>query len=67
MTDYSYAGYCRTCGALCAAAVDDVDMTDRTAKWVAEMIADGLRVERVTDDVIRAEFRRCECENSLTG
>ncbi len=61
--DWSYGGYCRKCGMLCAAVVDNPDMLLRTAHGVSQMIENGLIVKRVTDDVIRAEFSSdCRCE-----
>ena len=42
----AYVGYCPTCHAICAAAVDEPQYAPRTAKFVAQMIRDGLRVDR---------------------
>lgn len=60
-TSMSYVGYCKGCRALCAAAIDDPERPSEVAGHVAQMIRDGLTVQRVDSEVVRSEFRRCEC------
>ena len=58
---YSYIGRCRGCGALCAAASDDIEDVKHVAKAVAEWIREGLIIEHVPSDVVRIEFSECQC------
>lgn len=57
---HAYVGYCK-CGSLVAASVDSPERAKETAAFVAEMIRDGLRVERVDSDVVRVSFDYCAC------
>lgn len=61
MTTYSYIGRCK-CGAIVAATIDEPARKRQVAQDVAEMIRDGLAVERVDSDVVRVRFSRCTCE-----
>ena len=62
MSDYAYAGKCRVCGALCAAVVDRPEHKDDAAEAVAEFIRDGLEVNRITVEEVRAQFDTCKCK-----
>jgi len=53
--EYSYIGRA-ACGCVLAATVDEADQ--RTAEAVSEFIIDGLTIERVTHDYVRANFGR---------
>lgn len=53
--EHSYIGRA-SCGCVLAATVDEGDK--RTAEAVAEFISDGLTIERVTHDYVRANFGR---------
>lgn len=57
----AYAGRCPKCGHLCAAAVDEPTHKRDTAKFVADMMRDGLNVERVTCEYVRQNLLSCEC------
>ena len=59
----SYAAYCKDCGHLCGAVIDNPDHPERAAKCVMDFILDGLIVARVSDEVIRAELSRCTCKD----
>lgn len=56
---YSYAGR-KPCGCMVAVCIDMSKAGPRdkkqTARYVSEMIARGLTVERVTHDVVREQF-----------
>jgi hypothetical protein len=58
----AYAGICPTCGHMCAACVDDDDRKRATAKFIAGMVRDGLRVERVTCEQVRQTLKMCSCK-----
>lgn len=57
----AYVGYCVACGALVSATVDEPQYKRETAKWVAGMVRDGLRVERVTCQTVRETMAMCSC------
>jgi len=57
---HTYAGTCPECGVLCASRVDWGDKKD-IAAGVAEFIADGLTVERITMAELRGQFGSCKC------
>ena len=57
---HCYAGICPECGALCASRYDSGDKKE-IAKDVAEFIADGLTIERVTLAEIGERFAACSC------
>ena len=57
----SYAAYCKDCGHLCGAVIDNPDHPERAAKCVMDFILDGLIVSRVPDETIRQELHRCTC------
>jgi len=48
-----------TCGCIVEAIADKPARRDTIAEMMREWILEGLTVERVPDDVIRAEFRTC--------
>ena len=50
----------KTCGCLVFATVDDPKHRKEVAKDVAEAIAAGLAIDRVTCDYVRKNFSRCE-------
>jgi hypothetical protein len=56
----AYAGHCPTCDALCAAAVDEPRRARENAKFVAQMIRDGLRIERIDCAAVRGG-KWCKC------
>ena len=56
----AYVGHCQTCGAWCAASVDKPEYVRDNAKFVAQMIRDGLWVDRVPVVAVRAG-QWCEC------
>lgn len=60
----SYGAWCKVCGHLCGAAIDNPDNPERTARHVAGFIREGLIVGRVTNETVRSEFHRCTCENN---
>lgn len=65
----SYIAHCRGgCGAIrfaCSVKDDDPASWKRTAaKDIAKKIADGYRIESVSDDVVRAGPWKCSCEPS---
>ena len=58
----AYAGYCGTCGRMVAATVDDPKHRrgkDGSAAFVAELIRDGCRVERIACQSVREELWGC--------
>lgn len=57
---FAYIGK-KPCGCIVAAVVDLAERKETTAQHVAEMIADGLTVERVTCEYVRQNMRRCTC------
>lgn len=57
----NYVGYCKGCGALCAASAEIEGRQARLAEDVKRFIEDELRVERVDDEVVKTQFRRCTC------
>ena len=56
-------GYCyiakERCGCITGAAVDEPQYAKQTAKDVAEWIADGRTIERVSLDIVKASFAQC--------
>jgi hypothetical protein len=62
MSDNGYSYVARkSCGCMVAAVVDDAAHKRDVAREMAAWVRDGLTVERVTHDVVRAEFvgRKC--------
>lgn len=53
---HAYAGY-KPCGCMVGAHVDGADKS--TGDWVREMIAMGLRVERVPVEDVRGNLTHC--------
>lgn len=58
----AYAGYCPDCGRMVAASVDTPTSRKDTAKFVAELIRDGVRVERIAVLAVRASAWGCSDE-----
>lgn len=57
---FCYIGRCSCgCGAIRGASVDLPAHKDETAKFVADLIRDGMQVERVPVETARAEFGEC--------
>lgn len=56
----AYIGRVPGCGCLVAACVDTPDDPKRVAEWVSSFIKDGLKVERVDTEVVRATLQRCD-------
>jgi hypothetical protein len=52
---YSYIAR-KSCGCIVGAVADDPDQKKRTARRTGEWIQAGYTVERVTDDVVRAQY-----------
>jgi hypothetical protein len=61
MERFVYVGI-KACGCCVAGRVDTPDNPKDVAEFVAEMICDGLRVERVSVDDARCTLRRCRCD-----
>ena len=61
----AYVGHCQKCDALLAAAVDEPKYARDNAKFVAQMIRDGLRVDRVSVAAVRAGAW-CKCPRAKT-
>lgn len=57
----------KACGCWVAVTVDIADEKERTAKFVAQMIHDGLTVLHTTSDEVRSRFRRCVHEPQQTS
>lgn len=57
-----FIGTCTGCNQLVAGAVDDARDKKETAKFVAQMIRDGLRVERISVNDARNRMGHCTCE-----
>ena len=57
-----YAGRCTHCGHICAAVIARPNMPQRTADNVAEFIEEGLLIELLPIEKIRAELQECTCE-----
>ena len=49
----------RPCGCMIAAAVDDPKYAKDNAKEISRWIRDGLTIERVSVERVRAEFKSC--------
>jgi hypothetical protein len=60
---HSYIGV-KSCGCVVSVVVDFGDK--ETARWVGNFIKEGLTIERVTHDQVRARFTVCECEKPST-
>lgn len=58
----AYVGYCRDCGALNGACVDDPNFPKDTKRALAAFRRDGLRIEYVTPETVRAtKLSFCNC------
>lgn len=51
----AYVGYCKTCGGINACCVDDAAHRKETAKFCAEIVRRGDRLERKTVGYVRTE------------
>jgi hypothetical protein len=60
MVRHAYVGT-KPCGCTVAAVVDDPAYRKDTARSVAEFIADGLNVERVSLESARVTLTTCRC------
>ena len=56
----TYIGRC-ACGAIRAAQVDNPEHLDDVGEMVAQMIRDGLAVDRVTSEAVRTGRWTCTC------
>jgi hypothetical protein len=59
----SYAGFCPGCGAMYAACVDRGDRR-RVAKFVADLVKYGARIERLPSERVRQELGLCHCKDN---
>jgi hypothetical protein len=59
-TGYSYVAR-KSCGCIVGAVSDDPEQKKRTARRTGEWIQAGYTVERVTNDVVRAEYVGGKC------
>lgn len=55
----AYAGYCKECGRMVAAVVDDPNRPRDVAKSVAEFMRGGVRIERLTCQAVREAAWMC--------
>lgn len=55
----AYAGRVPGCGCLVAATIDNPERKKEVAKFVQEMIADGLEVSRVDSEEVRLIMQDC--------
>lgn len=60
MSGFAYAAI-KPCGCMVAATVDRPEWAKSTAKDVASYLRDGLRVERLTIEEVRAKLGPCHC------
>ena len=56
---YAYVGI-KPCGCWVAACMDDENVWE-TSRFVADLIASGMHVERHEAEAVRENFRRCRC------
>jgi hypothetical protein len=61
--NFSYIGK-KECGCIVAAFVDNPEHKKDIAREIAKWIKDGLTIERVTDDYVRENFKRCTHKES---
>ena len=65
MSKMAYVGRCRECGVICAARMDDSELSPKhrknVAADVAEMVGADLVVERVDSEQVRIQFGHCQC------
>lgn len=65
MSEYmSYVGL-KACGCCVAAAVDSPEWQEDTAKFVADLVAGGLVVERKTTEWVRENMKGCKCPTRI--
>jgi hypothetical protein len=57
-TGYSYIAR-KSCGCIVGVVADDPNQRRRTARRTSEWIEAGFTVERVTDDVVREQYKSC--------
>ena len=60
----SYAGFCKKCGALCFAVVDDPGHQADVNNDLREMVDLNLRIERRDVGFVREHFATCTCPKS---
>jgi hypothetical protein len=59
---FCYIGRCKGgCGVIRSAAVDRPKYKEDTAKFVAEIVRDGMTVERIPVEECRVQFGHCKC------
>jgi len=61
---HHYIGRCKVCGAIHSSVYDMVDNAKTTAKCVADMIADGMNVERVLLGSVELAMDGCDCASN---
>lgn len=61
---HHYIGRCPDCGTILSSVYDMSDNGKTTAKCVAEMIAAGLRVERVPLGSVELALDGCNCASN---
>lgn len=57
-TGFSYIAR-KSCGCIVGVVADDPNQRKRTARRTSEWIQAGYAVERVTDEVVRQEYKGC--------
>lgn len=63
---FAYVGFTE-CGCMVAACVDRPEWKKDTAKFLAQMARDGLRIERVSCERVRVELSECKCGQVKQG
>ena len=61
--DMCYIGR-KDCGCIVLAIVDNPEHKKDTAREVGKAIKDGLKIERVTDQFVRDNMKRCPHKNN---
>lgn len=52
-SDFCYAGFCPSCSRLLAVTVDRPEYAADNAKFIASIVKDGFRLERITVEAAR--------------
>ena len=55
---FAYIGRAQ-CGCIVVAMVDDSSYKKDMAREISKWIKEGLKIERVTDDYVRENFKHC--------